>query len=442
VLPSISQIISKPKAIWVDKRNIWKSQYDESVIENIRESINNPKEIISEKNLNILNYRPDLFKRIGPVALKNSKLNFFIRTNPDSCLVLLKHFYTDTAPQLEETLASSGKSIHELLAWASVNHRELKKNESFYRDSLVVDSYWGYQLAKETHNTDLLKELNQWCSDERFERASAATIYLELNPKESPLPYRDLIIQNSFYAFLSQARFNSVGAPIQAHELYPSPNWAAHFALSPHCKDPASFTKIASKDTAWLIEIAYTKNLFKDNNFKEKFIAEERSKPNHPHIPEVINSFLDNLESPNKIITKKPIVLPGMLDVFTQGKAAEQKILKLLQLDKNKELWRPSEEQIESNKFKEIVGAIKFTKRGLYKGTVLDSTECGYTEIKSGKSPLRASYQLRLQTYKSVIDKRPFTIYTDRPTNKEFIRWSSLYEIKIKPIPTPSLDLY
>lgn len=440
MLPSVSQIISKPKAIWVDRRNSWRSEYDESIIESVRKGIADPKGKFSEKTLEALNYRPDLFKRIGPIALKNSDLNFLVRTSPDSCLVLLKHFYSDTASQLEETLASSGKSIHELLAWANANHKELYKSESFYRDSLVVDSYWGYQLAKETHNTDLLNELSQWCSDERFERASAATIYLELNPKESPLPYRDLIIQNSFYAYLSQARFNSAGAPIQAHEIYPSPKWAAHFALSPHCKDPVSFTQIASKDTAWLIEIAYVKNLFRDNTFKERFISDLKSQPNHPHIPEAINSFLDNLENPNKIFIKKEAISPGMLDVFTQGKAAEEKILKLLQLDKNKELWRPNDEQIESNKFKEIVGAIKYTKRGLYKGTVLDSTECGYTEIKSGKSPLRASYQLRLQTYKSVIDERPFTIYTDRPANKEFIRWSSLYNIKLKPIPTPSLD--
>lgn len=440
MLPSVSQIISNPRAIWLDRRNSWKTEYDETVIKNIRNSIANPKEKISDQTLGILNYRPDLFKRIGPIALKNSALNLSVRTNPDSCLVLLKHFYSDTAPIIEETLASSGKSIHELLEWANANHKELYKNETFYRDCLVVDSFWGYQLAKDTHNKDLFYELSQWCSDERFERASAATIYLELNPNESPLPYRDLIIQNSFYAYLAQSRFIKAGAPIQAHELYPSPKWAAHFALSPYCKDSTAFTKIISKDTAWLIEVAHAKNLFKDKRFKEKFVSDLRSIPDHPYIPEAINSFLDNLEYPKRIIKKKEPISPGMLNVFSEGKAAEEKILRLLQLDKNKELWRPTDEQIESVKFKEIVGNIKFTKRGLYKGTVLDSTECGYTEIKSGKSPLRASYQLRLQTYKSVIDNRPFTIYTDRPTNNEFNRWSSLYNIKIKPIPNLSLD--
>ena len=171
MLPSVSQIISNPRAIWLDRRNSWKTEYDETVIKNIRNSIANPKEKISDQTLGILNYRPDLFKRIGPIALKNSALNLSVRKNPDSCLVLLKHFYSDTAPIIEETLASSGKSIHELLEWANANHKELYKNETFYRDCLVVDSFWGYQLAKDTHNKDLFNELSQWCSDERFERA-------------------------------------------------------------------------------------------------------------------------------------------------------------------------------------------------------------------------------------------------------------------------------
>lgn len=440
MLPSTSHIISKPKAIWLDPHNTWKSEFDDSVIETIRNKLSSPNQTVDKKSLQILNYRPDLLKRIGPVALKNHDLNFLVRTNPESCLVLLKHFYNDTAPQIEETLASSGKAIHELLSWANANHRELHSSERFFRDSLILDPYWGYQFAKETHNTDLLNELTQWCSDERYDRASAATIHLELNPKESILPYRELIIQNPFYAYLAQSNLNAAKAPIQAHEIYPSPQWATHFALSPNCKDPAAFTKIASQDSAWLIEIAYAKNLFKNKEFKERFIADLRARPNHQYIPDIIDTFLEGLESPRRKVIKKDFSSPGMLDVFTQGKAAEVKILKALQLDKNKELWRPSDEQIESPKFKEIVGNIKFTRRGLYKGTVLDSTECGYTEIKSGKSPLRASYQLRLQTYKSVIDGRPLTIYTDRPTNKEFIRWSSLYDIKLKPMPSLSLD--
>jgi len=130
--------------------------------------------------------------------------------------------------------------------------------------------------------------------------------------------------------------------------------------------------------------------------------------------------------SPNRV--------PGPL---RSGQAAEALALDALHVAKNTEVWRPSEQQIGSAAFRAIVGDPRYTGRGLAKGTVLDSTEVGLAEIKSGASALDSTYQLRLQTYRSVIEKQPLTIYTNRPIPTPFRRWLDPKGVRVKPLPEP-----
>jgi filamentous hemagglutinin len=48
---------------------------------------------------------------------------------------------------------------------------------------------------------------------------------------------------------------------------------------------------------------------------------------------------------------------------------------------------------------------------------------------------LDSTYQLRLQTYRSVAEKRPLTIYTSRPVDTDFGQWLHPHGVAIKPLP-------
>jgi hypothetical protein len=119
------------------------------------------------------------------------------------------------------------------------------------------------------------------------------------------------------------------------------------------------------------------------------------------------------------------------------GQAAEALALETLRLAKNTEVWRPSPDQIGSSGFRRIVGDPRYTATGLARGTVLDSVASELAEIKSGASVLDSTYQLRLQTYRSVIEKLPLTIYTSRPVDIDFGQWLNPHGVRIKPLPEP-----
>ena len=120
---------------------------------------------------------------------------------------------------------------------------------------------------------------------------------------------------------------------------------------------------------------------------------------------------------------------------LVSGVVMEAQALQALHLPKNTEVWRPSPEQVGSLDFREIVGSPHYTSTGLAKGTVLDSVAAGLAEIKSGGSILESTYQLRLQTYRSIIEKKPLTIYTSRPIDVDFGHWLNPHGVAIKPLP-------
>ena len=120
------------------------------------------------------------------------------------------------------------------------------------------------------------------------------------------------------------------------------------------------------------------------------------------------------------------------------GQAAEARALGALQVPKNTEVWRPSPEQMASAAFRSIVGDPRYTSRGLARGTVVDSIIAeGLAEIKSGSSALDSTYQLRLQTYRSLVENQRLTIYTSRPVPDPFRQWLDPKGVKIKPLPEP-----
>jgi hypothetical protein len=122
---------------------------------------------------------------------------------------------------------------------------------------------------------------------------------------------------------------------------------------------------------------------------------------------------------------------------LVSGQAAEARVLDALHFPKNTAVWRPSPDQVRSAVFRDIVGAPRYTATGLARGTVIDSTVDGLAEIKSGRSELDSTYQLRLQTYRSLIERRPLTIYTNRPIPSLFRDWLDPKGVRLKPLPEP-----
>jgi hypothetical protein len=126
--------------------------------------------------------------------------------------------------------------------------------------------------------------------------------------------------------------------------------------------------------------------------------------------------------------------IPGQL---TQGVDYEAQRLAALNLSKNTAIFQPTAEQVQSAAFQVIVGPPQYTAGGDLVGTIADSTQGGLTEIKGGSSTLNSSYQLRLQTYNSVVNNIPLTIETTRPVNPTFMNYLQNWGVTVKPPGTP-----
>ena len=64
----------------------------------------------------------------------------------------------------------------------------------------------------------------------------------------------------------------------------------------------------------------------------------------------------------------------------------------------------------------------------------LDSTQGGLVEIKHGRSVLNSTYQLRLQTFRSLTEELPYTIRTTRPVNSTFQEWLQRWGVTVEKI--------
>jgi filamentous hemagglutinin len=125
----------------------------------------------------------------------------------------------------------------------------------------------------------------------------------------------------------------------------------------------------------------------------------------------------------------------GVPPQLLSGQAAEAGQLAALN-STGKVTFTPTPDQVNSAAFNLIVGQPKYTPSGTLVGTIYDgSTTGGLAELKNGSSPLDSSYQLRLQTYGSLINNTPLTIYTSRPVNPTFGQWLSNWGVSVQPLP-------
>jgi hypothetical protein len=139
-------------------------------------------------------------------------------------------------------------------------------------------------------------------------------------------------------------------------------------------------------------------------------------------------------ETVETVVEKAGAIQNPVSNPLREGLEIEAKQLAEQALTKNTAVWRPTIEQTQGAAFQVIVGVPKFTKGVLLKGTIFDATEAGLLEIKSGASALTSTYQLRLQTYLSVLKSQPYIIRTTRPINPAFGDWLKRWGVKVEVI--------
>ncbi len=435
--------LTRPVALWRDLEGgrpaRWKSAVDGWAVGAIHSGLRTPQSPIDRRALELLTYRPDLLTRIGPAALRHPQLRTALRIDPACALCLTTGFYDETAPMLESGLAGSGESVYRLLRWAARHGRALRQPEGFYRQTLRVDTYWGARHALRTRDFGLFREIAEWSADERRDYASAAAFFLAHNPREPVLPYREVLLTNPFYAYVALPRLAARGLSVGPEDIG-QPKWACHFALSGLAGKPERFLPAIARDPGWLIEFATARGWLGRPDLRRQVAHSVLSaRDGHP-LQEPALLFLEEAAAPipGRGAPPQPRSAGQRFRApvsLVTGQEAEARALGALRLNKNTSVWRPSPEQVQSPEFRQIVGQPLFTARGVARGTVLDSTESGLTEIKSGSSILSSTYQLRLQTYRSVAEEQPLRILTDRPIDIQFGQWLNPWGVKIEPMP-------
>lgn len=380
-------------------------------------------------------YRPDLLAQVGPAAWREPALRAAIVRHPACATALLCRHYEATAAEIEPGLAGSGEAVFHLLNWADLHRQRLRQPAPFYRQTLVQDSYWGVRLARQRRDPRLLGEVTSWCADAKRDYAAAAAVFLMRHPREAVGPFREILVSNPFYAYWSLPRLYPRGFTVRPEEVRSDPKWSCHFALSCFSPEPRAFEAAVATDPAWLIELAAGRGWLGDPGKVRALRRLLAAKAvDHPLLDPAMGFLGAGAPTPARAAARGVRGIPRPL---ASGQAAEVRALGALRIRKNTEIWRPSPAQIESPDFKQIVGQAQYTDRGFARGTVVDSVETGFAEIKSGQSVLKPTYQLRLQTYRSVAEERAFRIYTNRPVDVGFGQWLSPWGVEIRPLPEP-----
>jgi hypothetical protein len=426
-------VLSRPAALWrlaaPAARPGWKEAYEARLLRAAGRAGPAAADAAA-----VLRYRPDLLARLGPRALGLPTVRAAALRHPACAVALLCRSYDAAAPELEASLAGSGEAVYHLLGWAADLQVRLRQPERFYRQTLVQDSYWGIRHARRTRDPALLAEIAAWAGDERNRYAAAAAVFLVRHPREAVKPFQDVLVSNPFYAYWALPRLHPRGFCVRPDELRGDAKWSYHFALTCFSREPRAFEPAVAADPGWMIELAAARGWLGEPGAIGALRRQlAGAAAGHPLLEPAMGFLGAGAPAPRR---GAPPPDEGTVPApLASGQAAEVRALGALRFSKNKEIWRPSPAQIESSEFKRIVGLPRYTDRGFPRGTVVDSDDTELAEIKSGRSLLRPTYQLRLQTYRAVAEERALKIYTSRPVDADFGEWLGPWGVEIKPLP-------
>jgi hypothetical protein len=367
--------------------------------------------------------RPDWFAEAvagKPLSAAACRIAF---AHPLCAAALLERDYPAYAAELEPALQGDGESVSHLLNRAREAGTLLHRPSPFYRRILREDPYWGQRFAQRSRDPALTGEITRWSEERRHVSGAAAAWFLIHRPREPVEPYGDLIRANPFYAYIALPQLHPRGFKVGAADA-PTARWAFHFSRSVFARDEGSYADRIQSDPAWHVEqLGGADHPLETAEAQRVMAGLLERHAQHPLLEralQAVRSLTPSLASPSPL---------------RAGRSAETHALSALQREKNREIWRPSPEQVVSPEFKQIVGLPRYTERGFARGTILDSVEGELAEIKSGSSALSATYQLRLQAYRAWAESRPLKIYTNRPIDPEFERWRKPLGVAIEPLP-------
>ena len=367
--------------------------------------------------------RPDWFAdAVAGRPLSDAALQLAF-AHPLCAAALLERDYPTYAAELEPALRGDGESVSHLIRRAEEAGTALHRPAPFYRRILQEDPYWGQRFAQQAREPALTAEILEWSEDRRHVSGAAAAWFLIHRPREPVEPYADLIRANPFYAYIALPQLHPRGLRVGAVDA-PTARWAWHFSRSVFASEGGNYADRIQSDPAWHLEqLAGAGRPLEATEANRVMDGLRERHGRHPLLEralQAVHSLTPSLASP----------LP-----LRAGRSEEIRALSALQREKNREIWRPSPEQVESPEFKRIVGLPRYTERGFPRGTILDSVEGEFAEIKSGGSALSTTYQLRLQAFRAWTEARPLKIYTNRPVDPEFERWRKPLGVAIEPLP-------
>ena len=367
--------------------------------------------------------RPDWFAEAvggGPLSAADRRMAF---AQPLCAAALLERDYPVYAADLEPALQGDGESVTHLLNRALEAGTPLYRPAGFYRRILREDPYWGQRFAQRARDPALTAEIMGWSEDHRHVSSAAAAWFLIHRPREPVGPYAELIRANPFYAYIALPHLHPRGFTVGAADA-PTARSAFHFSRSVFARDGGNYADRIQSDPAWHVESLGGSGQPLESGEAERVMDGLRERhAQHPLLDRALQAVRSLTPS-----VASPVPLRA-------GRSAETRALSALQREKNRETWRPSAEQVVSPEFKRIVGLPRYTERGFPRGTILDSVEGEFAEIKSGSSALNATYQLRLQAFRAWAEAKPLKIYTNRPVDPEFGRWGKPLGVAIEPLP-------
>jgi hypothetical protein len=268
----------------------------------------------------------------------------------------------------------------------------------------------------------LMAEAAEWAADERRSVASGAAWFLAHHPREPVGPYRELLRSAPAFVYWAlpwlKNRGFTLGAADAAH-----PQWAYNLALSQFSAAGDDYRSILQRDPVWLVGYLLTR----DGRIAPRLARETAAQlqgdhPRHPLLPRALAILSRQAE-------------PAIPPVLASGQKVESSALEQLHRAKNRDIYRPTEGQIESEEFKHIVGPARYTPRGYAQGTVMDVADGAFAEIKSGSSVLEPTYQLKLQAFRALAENRPLVIYTNRQISPELREKIAGLPVAIEPLP-------
>ena len=384
--------------------------------------VSDPNDSSLWRNPAVHPYRPDWFAHATDAAPAGSLACSIAYAHPLCALALLRKDYVRMAAAIEPALYFSGDCTSRFLGWARQNHVVPREDPKFYHQILIESGHWGYEYAKVNDEVRLAGQVGEWCADHRHDSAAAAAVFLVRHPREPIEPHHERLRVEPATSYWALPQLYSRGFRLGAGDTQ-DPKWAYHLALSKFSGQNGNYLPALSRDPVWLVGYL----LARDGKIESKVARETQAQlraehPNHPLLPRCL-----------AVLDRQP--LPATPPVLVSGQQAELSALERLRRQKNRQVYRPSDEQMNSPEFKKIVGPAQYTERGYARGTVMDVADGEFAEIKSGASVLEPTYQLRLQAYRAAVEQRPLCIYTNRPVSAQFTERITSLGVAIEPLP-------